>query len=53
MPKSVPGFENCPNVVSIPNTSELLRNTLHIWDIHTAQRLLFFIHMAATLGIND
>jgi hypothetical protein len=40
-------------LVSITNTFELLRNTLHIWNIHRAQRLLPFTQMTATLGIND
>jgi hypothetical protein len=34
-------------------TFELLRNTLYIWDMHRAQRLLFCILMTATLGIDD
>jgi hypothetical protein len=46
-------FEDRRDVVSIPNTFELLRNTLHMWDIQTAQRLLLFIQTTATLGIND
>jgi hypothetical protein len=49
----VSGFEDCLDVVSISNTFELLRNTLHIWDTHTAQRLLFSTQTTATLGIND
>jgi hypothetical protein len=31
---------------------ELLRNTLHIWEIHRALRFLFFIRIIATLGFN-
>jgi hypothetical protein len=46
-------LKNSPRVVSIPYTFELLWNTLHIWDIHTAQRLLLFIRPTATLGINS
>jgi hypothetical protein len=46
-------FEDRPDVVTIPNASELLRNTLHIWDIHRVQRLLFFTQTTATLGVND
>jgi hypothetical protein len=41
-----------PNVISIPNTLELLWNTLHTWDIHRAQRVLLFIQTTAALGIN-
>jgi hypothetical protein len=52
-PKSVFSFDDRPDVVSIPYTFELLWNTLHIWDIHRAQRLLLFIQTIATLGIND
>jgi hypothetical protein len=51
-PKIVFSFEDRPDV-SIPYTFELLRNTLHIWDIHRAQRLLLFIQTTATLGINE
>jgi hypothetical protein len=46
-------FEDSLNVVWIPRTSELLRKTLHVWDIHRAQRLLLFIQTTATLGISD
>jgi hypothetical protein len=46
-------FEDRPDVVSISNTFELLWNTLHIWDLHRAQRLLLFIQTNATLRIND
>jgi hypothetical protein len=46
-------FEDHPDVVSISNTFELLCSSLHIWDIHRAQRLLLLIQMTATLGIND
>jgi hypothetical protein len=48
----VSGSEVRPDV-SIPNMFELLRNTLHIWDIHRGQRLLLFSQTTATLGIND
>jgi hypothetical protein len=46
-------FEDCPDVVPVPYAFELLRNTLHMWDIHGAQRLLLFIQTTAALGIND
>jgi hypothetical protein len=45
--------EDCPEVVTITNASELLRNTLHVWDIHRAQRLLLFTQATATLGVDD
>jgi hypothetical protein len=45
--------EDRPDVVSIPYTFELPRNTLHIWDMYRAQRLFFFVQMTAALGIND
>jgi hypothetical protein len=31
---------------------ELRRNTLHVWNIHKAQRFFLFIRMTATFGIN-
>jgi hypothetical protein len=52
IPKGVFSFEDRPNIVPIPYTFELLWNTLHIWDIHRAQRIFLFIWMSATLGIN-
>jgi hypothetical protein len=50
--KNVFNFEDYSNV-SIPYTFELLWKTLHIWDIHRAQRILLFIQTTTTLGIND
>jgi hypothetical protein len=47
------GFEDRPDVVTIINASELLRNTLHVWDIHRTQRLLLFTQTTATIGVND
>jgi hypothetical protein len=46
-------FENRPDVVLIPYMFELFRNTIYMWDIHRVQRLLLFIQIIATLGIND
>jgi hypothetical protein len=46
-------FEYRLDVVTVLNASELLRNTLHLWDIHRAQSLLFFTQTTATLGVND
>jgi hypothetical protein len=51
--KSAFSFEDRPSVVLIRCMFELLRNTLYIWDIHRAHRLLLFIQTTATLGIND
>jgi hypothetical protein len=42
-----------PNVVSIPCMFEFLWNTIHMCDVHRAQRLFLFIQMTATLGINN
>jgi hypothetical protein len=42
------GFEDHPDVVSIHNTFQLLRNTLHIWHISRTRDFC-----PATLGIND
>jgi hypothetical protein len=52
-PKSVFSFEDYPNVISIPYTFELFWNTLHLWQLHRAQRPFLFIQTTATLGIND
>jgi hypothetical protein len=52
-PKNVFSFEYLPNVISVPYTFELLWNTVHIWDIHRAQRLFRFNRMTAALGVND
>jgi hypothetical protein len=51
-PKSLFSFEDRPGVILIPDTFELLLNTLHVWDMHRAQMLLLFIQIPA-LGIND
>jgi hypothetical protein len=32
---------------------ELLWNTLHVWDIHRAQRLFFFTRMTSALGVHN
>lgn len=55
IPKSVFSLEDCPDTtrISIPYTFELLWNTLHIWDIHRAQRLFLFIQIIAAIAINN
>jgi hypothetical protein len=45
--------EDRPDVLLILYAFEILRNALHIWDVHRAQRLLLFIQTTATLGVND
>jgi hypothetical protein len=52
IPKNVFSFGDRPNVISNLYTFELLWNALHIWDIHRAQRLFYFIQKTAILGIN-
>jgi hypothetical protein len=51
-PKSVFSFDGRLNVTSIPYVSELLRNTLHIWNIHRAQWRFFLVGTTAALGVN-
>jgi hypothetical protein len=46
-------FADRHNVILIPDTSELLLTTRHIWNIYTAQGLFLFIRTTATFGINS
>jgi hypothetical protein len=45
------GFEDRPNVLSIPYMFGLLLNTLHVWDIHRTQRFLSLIRRLLTLEL--
>jgi hypothetical protein len=52
-PKRMFSSEDLPNVITIPYTFELLWNTLHIWDIHRAQRRFLLIRTTAKLRIDN
>ena len=41
-------FENCPNVVAILDTFEILRNALHTGDEHGAKRLCLIFRVTSS-----
>jgi hypothetical protein len=46
-------YEDRPNVISIAHVFELFKNTLHVWDIHSTQRLNLSAWTTAVLCANN